>query len=215
MGRRGMIATSQALASAAGLRVLCDGGNAVDAAVTAAAVLTVVEPSMTGIGGDLLAMVWDAKTGSVHALDSTGRSAHKATPGEYARRGLRQMPADGPLTVDVPGVVEGWSQLLGRFGTISIATALAPAIAYARDGFPVQEIVAANWLESAGRLALDPAAARTFLPDGRAPKAGEMFANPRLAATLDLIADGGRDAFYTGAIAQAIAEDMRSRNGLL
>jgi gamma-glutamyltranspeptidase/glutathione hydrolase len=215
MGRRGMIATSQALASAAGLRVLCDGGNAIDAAVTAAAVLSVVEPSMTGIGGDLLALVWDGKTARVHALDSTGRSAHKATPGEYARRGLRQMPVDGPLTVDVPGVIEGWSQLLNRFGTISLAKALAPATVYARDGFPVQEIIAAHWREAAGRLASDPAAARTFLPGGRAPRAGELFANRRLAATLDLIADRGRDAFYTGAVAQAIAADMRARDGLL
>ena len=215
MGRRGMIATSQALASAAGLRVMSAGGNAIDAAVTAAAVLTVVEPSMTGIGGDLLAMVWDARSGAVHALDSTGRSPHKATPGEYARRGLRQMPVDGPLTVDVPGVVDGWSQLLDRFGTISLAKALEPAVAYARDGFPVQEIIAANWHESAGRLALDPAAARTFLPNGRAPRAGEIFVNPWLAATLDSIADGGRDAFYRGPIAQAIVADMRRRDGLL
>jgi gamma-glutamyltranspeptidase/glutathione hydrolase len=170
---------------------------------------------MTGIGGDVLAMVWDGKTGTVHALDSTGRSSHKATPQEYARRGLQEMPAGGPLTVDVPGVVEGWSQLLDRFGTISLAQALAPATTYARDGFPVQEIIAADWRASAERLTLDPAAARTFLPNGRAPRAGEIFANPRLAATFDLIADGGRDAFYTGPIARAIAADMRSRDGLL
>lgn len=215
MARRGMIATSQALASSAGLRVLADGGNAIDAAVTAAAVLAVVEPSMTGIGGDLLAMVWDAKTSALHALDSTGRSSHSATPQEFTRRGLQQMPASGPLAVDVPGVVEGWHQLLRRFGTMTLAKALAPATTYARDGFPVQEIIAADWRAAAERLALDPAAARTFLPNGRAPLAGEIFANPRLAATLDLIADGGRDAFYTGAIARAIAADMRSRDGLI
>jgi gamma-glutamyltranspeptidase/glutathione hydrolase len=215
MARRGLMATSQALASAAGLRALQDGGNAIDAAVTAAAVLAVVEPSMTGIGGDLLAMVWDAKGGKLHALDSTGRSPHAATPQEYARRGLNQMPAGGPLTVDVPGVVDGWNELLARFGTVSLASALQPAIAYARDGFAVQEIIAANWHESAERLAQDPAAARTFLPNGRAPKAGEIFANPRLAASLDLIATGGRDAFYNGPVARAIVADMRARDGLL
>ena len=133
-----MIATSQALASSAGLKVLQDGGNAVDAAVTAAAVLAVVEPSMNGIGGDLLAIVWDTKNKRVHALDATGRSAYAATPEEFARRGLASMPGDGPLPVDVPGVVDGWDQLLVRFGTIPLAAALQPAIRYARDGFPVQ-----------------------------------------------------------------------------
>ena len=128
VGRHGMIATSQTLASAAGLRVLQDGGNAIDAAVTAAAVLAVVEPSMNGIGGDLLAIVYDAKTRKVYGLDSTGRSAYAATPEEFARRGLQEMPGKGVLTVDVPGVVEGWHQLLTRFGTISLAKAMAPAI---------------------------------------------------------------------------------------
>ena len=131
-----MIATSQTLASAAGLRVLQEGGNAVDAAVTAAAVLAVVEPSMNGIGGDLLAIVFDAKTKQPYGLDSTGRSAHAATPEEFARRRMTEMPTKGVLTVDVPGVVEGWHQLLTRFGTISLSSALAPAIRFARDGFP-------------------------------------------------------------------------------
>jgi gamma-glutamyltranspeptidase/glutathione hydrolase len=211
----GMIATSQALASAAGLKALQDGGNAIDAALTAAAVLSVVEPSMTGIGGDLFAIVWDAKANKLHALDSCGRSAFAATPDEYARRGWQQMPGAGPLAVSVPGVVDGWHQLLNRFGTISLANALQPAIRYARDGFPVQEIIAADWKASERRLAEDPAAARTFLPRGRAPAAGEIFANPNLARSLKLIAEAGRDAFYTGPIARAIAADMKARNGLL
>ena len=210
-----MIATSQALASAAGLKVLQDGGNAIDAAITAAAVLAVVEPSMNGIGGDLLAIVWDAKTSALYALDATGRSAYRATPEDFAARGLTQMPGGGVLAVDVPGVVEGWSQLLARFGTIPIGTALQPAIRYARDGFPVAEIMAKDWQDAAERLAHDRAAARTFLPDGRAPRHGEVFANPRLAASLELIANDGRDAFYTGAIARAIVADMRERDGLL
>jgi gamma-glutamyltranspeptidase/glutathione hydrolase len=215
VGRNGMIATSQALASAAGLKVLQDGGNAIDAAVTAAAVLAVVEPSMNGIGGDLLAIVWDAKTRKVHALDATGRSAYTATPEEFAKRGLTSMPGGGVLTVDVPGVVDGWHQLLARFGTITMARALQPAIKYARDGFPVQEIMADDWQDAADRLAQDPAAAKTFLPDGAAPKHGEIFANPRLANSLELIAKSGRDAFYKGPIARAIVADMRARDGLL
>jgi gamma-glutamyltranspeptidase/glutathione hydrolase len=215
VGKNGMIATSQALASAAGLKVLQDGGNAIDAAITAAAVLAVVEPSMNGIGGDLLAIVWDAKSKRVHALDATGRSAYAATAEEITRRDHKTMPGSGVLTVNVPGVVEGWHQLLSRFGTITMAQALQPAIRYARTGFPVQEIMADDWNDAAKRLAQDPAAARTFLPNGTAPKHGEMFANPNLANSLELIAKGGRDAFYKGPIARAIIADMRARNGLL
>lgn len=215
VARHGMIATSQALASAAGLKALQDGGNAIDAAITAAGVLAVVEPSMNGIGGDLLAIVWDAKTKRIHALDATGRSAYAATADAFAKRGITEMPGRGPLSVTVPGVVDGWQQLLTKFGTISLAKALEPAIGYARDGFPVQEIMADDWNDAAKRLAQDPAAARTFLPGGRAPGHGEIFANPRLAASLELIAKGGRDAFYKGPIARAIIADMRARDGLL
>ncbi|HUE88648.1 MAG TPA: gamma-glutamyltransferase [Vicinamibacterales bacterium] len=215
VARNGMIATSQALASAAGLEALQDGGNAIDAAITAAAVLAVVEPSMNGIGGDLLAIVWDAKTKRIYALDATGRSAHTATPEEFAKRGLESMPGSGPLPVDVPGVVDGWHQLLTRFGTISMSRALQPAIRYARDGFPVQEIMARDWANAAKRLSQDPAAAATFLPDGQPPGHGEIFANPRLAKTLERLAKGGRDEFYKGTIARAIIADMRARNGLL
>jgi gamma-glutamyltranspeptidase / glutathione hydrolase len=215
VARNGMIATSQALASAAGLKVLQDGGNAVDAAITAAGVLAVVEPTMNGIGGDLFAIVYDAKTKKLHAIDASGRSAHTATPEAFARRGVEQMPGNGVLSVNVPGVVEGWSQLLQRFGTIPMAKALQPAIRYARDGFPVQEILADDWNDSTKKLQQDPAAAATFLPNGRAPKMGEIFQNPRLAKTLELIAAGGRDAFYKGPIARALVADMRARNGLL
>ena len=215
VGRQGMIATSQTLASAAGLKVFQDGGNAIDAAVTAAAVLAVVEPSMNGIGGDLLAIVYDAKTKKVYGLDSTGRSAYAATPEEYAKRGLKEMPGRGVLTVDVPGVVEGWHQLLTRFGTISLAKAMAPAIRIARDGFPVAELMADDWQDSMKTLAADPATAATFLPDGKAPKQGDIFANPRLSRTMEAIAKEGRDAFYKGSIARAIVADLKQRNGLL
>lgn len=215
VGRRGMIATSQSLASAAGLKVLQSGGNAIDAAVTAAAVLAVIEPSMNGIGGDLLALVFDPKTSKVHGLDSTGRSANAATPQEYKRRGLTEMPGRGVLTVDVPGVVDGWHQLLQRFGTITLAQALAPAIMCARDGFPVAELMAGEWLNNLETLAADPHTAATFLPNGRPPRHGELFANARLARSLELIANEGRDAFYHGSIAAAIVADIKRRNGLL
>lgn len=215
VGRRGMIATSQSLASAAGLRVLQDGGNAIDAAVTAAAVLAVVEPSMNGIGGDLLAIVYDAKTKQVCGLDSTGRSAYAATPEEFARRGLQEMPGRGPLTVDVPGVVEGWHQLLTRFGTISLGRAVGPAIDFARDGFPVAELMAEAWKDNEQALSSDPATAATFLPAGQPMAHGDIFANPRLARSLEAIGTDGRDAFYQGSIARAIVADLKARQGLL
>jgi len=215
VARNGMIATSQALASVAGLKAMQDGGNAIDAAITAAAVLAVVEPSMNGIGGDFFALVYDAKTKKVYGLDSAGRSSHRATPAEFARRGVTRVPEGGPLSVDVPGVVEGWSQMLSRFGTIPLAKALQPAIGYARDGYGVHEIVAAEWEAAAVKLAKDPAAARTFLREGRAPRNGEVFQNPNLAKSLELIAKEGRDAFYKGALAQAIAADMKARDGLI
>ena len=215
VGRNGMIATSQSLASGAGLKVIHDGGNAIDAAVTAAAVLAVVEPSMNGIGGDLLAIVHDGATGQVYGLDSTGRSAYAATPEEFAKRQLTEMPSRGVLTVDVPGVIEGWHQLLTRFGTLTLAQAMAPAIALAHEGFPVAELVAADWRENVPTVAADPMTAATFLPNGKAPRHGDVFANPRLARTLETIANEGRDAFYKGSIARAIVDDITLRKGLL
>lgn len=215
VGRHGMIATSQSLASAAGLKVLQDGGNAIDAAVTAAAVLAVIEPSMNGIGGDLLAIVYDAKTRKVYGLDSTGRSAYAATPEEFKKRGITEMPGRGVLTVDVPGVVEGWDQLLKRFGTIDLARAVGPAIKYARDGFPVAELMANEWSDNEKTLAADKHTADTFLPNGKPMKQGDVFANPRLARSLEQIAKDGRDAFYKGSIARAIVADIKARDGLL
>ena len=215
MARRGMIATSQPLASAAGLQVLREGGNAVDAAVTAAAVLSVVEPTMNGIGGDLFAIVYDAKTKRLAGLNASGRAGRAATPEEFRRRGVGTMPERGVLAVTVPGVVDGWSELLARHGTIGLARALQPAIEYARDGFPVPEIIATMWKDNETVLQADPPAARAFLPGGRAPATGQVFANPALARTLEAIARGGRDAFYRGPIAAAIANDMRRRDGLL
>jgi gamma-glutamyltranspeptidase / glutathione hydrolase len=215
MARNGLIATSQPLASAAGLRVLQQGGNAIDAAVTAAAVLAVVEPTMNGPGGDLFALVHDPKTGRVRALNASGRAPAAATLDEFRRRKLDAIPYRGELSVSVPGVVDGWNELLTTHGTITLAQALAPAIRYARDGFAVSEIISVQWKDAEGTLSRDAGASATFLPGGKAPAAGEVFRNPRLGATLEAIAKGGRDAFYRGPIGRAIADDMKRRHGLL
>jgi gamma-glutamyltranspeptidase/glutathione hydrolase len=215
LARNGVIATSQPLASAAGLRVLQNGGNAVDAAVTAAAVLAVVEPTMNGLGGDLFAIVYDAKTKTLKGLNASGRSPAAATPAEYRRRKLEAIPYRGELSVSVPGVVDGWHELLARHGTIPLAKALEPAISYAREGFAISEIISYQWRDAAPVLAQDPLAASVYLPGGKPPAAGDVFRNPPLAATLAQLAAGGRDAFYRGPIGQAIAADMKRRNGLL
>jgi gamma-glutamyltranspeptidase/glutathione hydrolase len=215
LARRGAIATSQPLASAAGLAVLESGGNAIDAAVTAAAVLAVVEPTMNGIGGDLFAIVYNGKTKTLQGLNSSGRAGTLATPEAFAARGLKAVPDRGPLAVTVPGVVAGWDALLKRHGTITLAKAIAPAIGYARDGFAVSEIIAEQWLDVEAILAKDPPAASVFLPGGHAPRTGQVFKNPKLAATLDVLARDGRDAFYKGAIGQAIAADLKQRGGFV
>ncbi|HEY6214633.1 MAG TPA: gamma-glutamyltransferase [Vicinamibacterales bacterium] len=215
MGRNGMIATSQPLASAAGLKVMQEGGNAIDAALAAAAVLAVVEPSMTGIGGDLFAIVYDAKTKTLHGLNASGRSAYTATPAEYARRGQQRMPGSGVLSVTVPGVVSGWAELLEKYGSVPMSRIVAPAVGYARDGYPVSEIISGQWRASERKLAADPVTAATFLPNGHPLQPGEIFKNPNLANTLEMIGKGGRDAFYKGPIARAIVADMKKRDGLL
>ena len=215
LARHGVIATSQPLATAAGLRVLQAGGNAIDAAVTAAAVLSVVEPTMNGPGGDLFAMVYSAKDHKVHGLNASGRAPALATLDEFKRRGLKSIPLRGELSVSVPGVVDGWNELLTKYGTRTLAQALEPAVMYAREGYPVSEIIAMQWQAVESVLARDSYAAKTFLIDGRAPAAGEIFRNPPLARSLEEIAKGGRDVFYKGAIAKAIASDMQRRNGLI
>jgi gamma-glutamyltranspeptidase/glutathione hydrolase len=215
MARNGAIATSQPLATAAGLKVLQSGGNAIDAAVTAAAVLSVVEPTMNGAGGDLFAIVYSAKDKKVHGLNASGRAPAAATPEEFKKRGIQRIPLRGELSVSVPGVVDGWSELLAKHGTRTLAQALEPAIKYARDGYAVSEIIADQWKSVESLLAQDPNAASTFLINGKAPAPGDVFKNPKLAASLELIAKEGRDAFYKGAIAKAIADDMLRRKGLI
>ena len=215
LARRGVIATSQPLASAAGLEVLQRGGTAIDAAVTAAAVLAVVEPTMTGPGGDVFAIVYDAKSKTLRGLNSSGRAGSGADADALLLAGVTDMPGDGGGAVTVPGAVAGWAELLERHGTISLKAALAPAIAYAREGYPLAEIVADQWARAIDVVADDRVAAAVFLPNGRAPRHGEIFRNPDLAQTLAEIGEGGRDAFYKGRIGAAIVAAVRQRGGFL
>jgi gamma-glutamyltranspeptidase/glutathione hydrolase len=211
--RHGVLATSQPLASAAGLQVLQSGGNAIDAAVTAAAVLGVVEPTMTGAGGDVFAIIYDARTKTLRGLNSSGRAGAHANADMLLAKGITTMPAEGVFPITVPGAVAGWAELLERHGTITLARALEPAIGYARDGFPVSEIIGAQWEAATPRL--EATAAAVFLPGGRAPRPGAIFRNPDLANTLEQIARDGRDAVYRGPIGAAIAADLQKRGGFL
>jgi gamma-glutamyltranspeptidase / glutathione hydrolase len=208
----GMVATSQPLASAAGLRILQEGGNAVDAAVAAAATLCVVEPMMVSPGGDLFAMVWDAKRKELRGINASGRSPKAISIDELKRRGINRMPSDGIYTVTVPGVVDGWAKLLERYGTMKLDRVLRPAIEYAERGFPVTDVIASDW-QAALSYKDEPDFAATFLPHGRPPEPGEIFANKNLAGTLKKIAAGGPDAFYRGEIAAKIVKFAQGKGG--
>ncbi len=210
-----MIATSQPLASAAGLDVLRHGGNAIDAAVTAAAVLSVTEPHMTGIGGDMFALVWLAREGKLVALNASGRAGSLMTRETLAARGFKSGSQQGVMSITVPGALAGWDRLVRTYGTRSLADALGPAIAYARDGFPVSPIIAAQWAAQTELLRHDPGATATFLPGGRAPAAGETFRNPDYARTLETIARDGIGAFYGGAIGERIVARLRELGGFI
>ena len=212
----GMIATSQPLATAAGLAVLERGGNAFDAAVTAAAVLNVVEPMMTGIGGDMFALVWVAKEHRLIALNASGRAGSLMTREALLARGHRSMPEETVEDVTVPGALSGWDALLTRYGTITLAQALQPAIGYADEGFPVTPIIARDWADQAAKLARDSGARATFLVDGtRAPRAGEWFRNPDLARSLREVAAQGPAALYGGDLGQRIVARVRELGGYL
>jgi gamma-glutamyltranspeptidase/glutathione hydrolase len=211
----GMVATSQPLASAAGLEVLRRGGNAVDAAVAAAAVLSVTEPHMTGIGGDMFAIVWLARERKLVALNASGRAGSLMTRETLLARGFRAGSQQGVMSVTVPGALAGWDLLVRTHGRRSLAQALGPAISYARDGFPVTPIIAAQWGNETAFLQRDPSAAATFLPNGHAPKAGEWFRNPDYARTLQVIADSGIGTFYGGSIGRRIVERLTALNGFL
>jgi gamma-glutamyltranspeptidase/glutathione hydrolase len=209
----GMVAASQPLAAQVGIDILKAGGNAIDAAVAVNAVLGLVEPHMNGVGGDLFAIVWDAETEQLYGLNATGRAPYEINRQVFERQGLERVPGTGPLTWTVPGAVDGWAQLLERFGTMSFADVLAPAIAYGRDGFPVSEVIQGQWAGSERTLAEWPTSAATYLPNGRPPALGELFKNPGLVRTYEAIAQGGRDAFYKGEIARKIVAFSESNGG--
>jgi gamma-glutamyltranspeptidase / glutathione hydrolase len=214
LARHGMAATSQPLASATAIRVLQNGGNAIDAAIAANAVIGVVEPMSCGIGGDLFAIVWDAKSKKLYGLNASGRAPYAATIELYRTKGLTEIPTQGPLSWSVPGCVDGWETLRARFGTKPLADLLAPAIAYAEEGFPVSEIIAADWKGSAPALARVPTSAACFLPGDKPPAFGEVFKNPGLAHSLRLISEHGREAFYRGPIGDAIVSYSEKVGGL-
>jgi gamma-glutamyltranspeptidase/glutathione hydrolase len=211
----GIVAAEQPLAARAGTAVLEKGGNAVDAAVAANAMMGLVAPMMNGVGGDLFAMVYDAKTGKVYGLNASGWAPRGLTPAFLRSKGARGMPGSGIHSVTVPGAVAGWDALLSRFGKKSFADVLAPAIASAKTGFPVTELFGENWELTAGYLSRNREAARVFLPGGRAPAVGEIFRNRDLAGTLEEIARDGHDAFYKGAIAKQIIETSDRLGGTM
>ncbi len=216
MSSQGMVATSHPLAARIGLDVLKRGGNAIDAAIATNAALGLMEPMSCGIGGDLHALVWDASERKLHALNASGRAPFRATRGLFADRGLKEIPMFGPLSWSVPGCVDGWEELRSRFGTMKLAELLEPSIQYAEDGAPVPETIARAWAkaEADGRLAITADALKTYLPGGRAPKAGEVFQNENLARSYRALAKGGRDAFYKGAIAREIVAFSAKHGGL-
>lgn len=215
MTRYGIVAASQPLAAMAGIQVLERGGNAVDAAIATNAMLGLMEPTSNGIGGDLFAIVYEAKTGRLFGLNSSGWAPQGLTPEFLASKGIKEMPERGVHTVTVPGAVAGWAALRDRFGTLPFSTLLAPAIYYAEKGVPVNEVTAGLWGHSVSMLGANPDAAATFLIDGRAPHAGEVFHNPGLAASLRRIAAGGRDGYYRGATAEAIVSASRELGGAM
>ncbi|MDP2876310.1 MAG: gamma-glutamyltransferase, partial [Holophaga sp.] len=216
VAQHGMACTSQPLATQIALDILKKGGSAVDAAIAANAALGLMEPTGSGMGGDLFAIVWDAKTKKLHGLNASGRSPKSLTLEQFKKLGLKQIPAHGPLPVSVPGCVDGWFELHGKFGKLPMTELLAPATKYAREGFPLSDLIAYYWNRSVPALGKFPGFLETYTVDGkRAPRHGEIFRNPRLANTFDLIAKGGRDAFYKGEIARSIAAYMKAQGGFL
>ncbi len=215
LGRRGMVASSQPLATEAGLRILRQGGNAADAAVATAAALNVTEPNMTGIGGDVFALYYDSQTGDVTALNGSGRTPKGLTIAGLERDGIRgEIPLYHAHSVTVPGACAGWFDLIARHGRKSMAEILMPAIELAEEGFPVAPITARLWSGSIAQVRSSPGGA-VFMIDGRGPRPGEIFRNPALAATFKTIAEGGAKAFYEGAIAEAISRLVQAHGGTL
>jgi gamma-glutamyltranspeptidase/glutathione hydrolase len=215
IAQNGMAATSHPLATQVAIDILKKGGSAVDAAIAANACLGLMEPTGNGIGGDLFAIVWDAKTKKLHGLNASGRSPKSLTLDYFLENGYKSIPYYGPLPVSVPGCVDGWYELHGKFGKLSMNENLQPAIDYARNGFPMAELIAYYLEGSAARYEQYPGFKEVFMPNGSTPKKGEIFKNPYLANTLEKIAKGGRDAFYKGDIARTIEAYMKEQGGFL
>lgn len=223
IAQHGMAATSQPLASQVAIDILKQGGNAIDAAIAANAALGLMEPTGCGIGGDLFAIVWDPTTRQVYGLNASGRAPRGLTLADLQQRlqGRTAIPVRGSLSVSVPGAVDGWFELHERFGSLPMADVLAPAIAYAQNGFPLSPIIAADWaanveaFENSDDLEEIDNFRRTFLIDGKAPVAGQVFQNPDLARTYTRLAEGGRDAFYRGELADVMAAYMQRIGGPL
>ena len=215
MGREAAVVSDHVLASAAGAWVLREGGNAVDAAITMAAVLAVVRPHMNGVGGDAFLLIREAATGRVYALNGSGRAGSRATPAFFRGRGLTGVPGTGILSVSVPGAVAAWEDALRRFGTISLARALAPAIEYAEKGFPVSARLAADIEAERSKVARDTALARVFMPGGKVPAVGSVLVQSELGSTLRVIAQHGASALYGGELARRLADFMERQGGLV
>jgi len=207
----GLVASGHHLATTAGVEALRDGGNAIDAAVTAAAVCAVVLPARTSIGGDLFALVHDARSRAITAFNGSGRSPKRMTPDRFPDG----FPERGPQLVTVPGVLAAWSELLARHGTFDLARALDPAMRYAEEGFPVSDLLAAAIAAHRDVLSADPGCAATFLPRGRPPRAGEVLTQPDLARSLGLVADHGAEVFYRGELGELFVSAFEAAGGVL
>jgi gamma-glutamyltranspeptidase/glutathione hydrolase len=215
MTRLGIVAASQPLAAQAGADILARGGNAVDAAIAANAVLGLVEPHYSGIGGDLFAIYYEAKTKKVYGLNAGGWAPSGLTAALLKSKGMSRMPQSGVYSITVPGAVKGWEMLRQRFGALPLSVTLAPAIYYATEGFPVTEVISHYWESGQRKLAADPNTAKTFLPNGHPLKEGEVFRNPDLADSLRRIAANGAAGFYEGQTADAILQVMRDHGGTM
>jgi gamma-glutamyltranspeptidase / glutathione hydrolase len=215
IAEKGMAATSHPLATMAAIDILQAGGNAIDAAIAANACLGLMEPVSCGIGGDLFAIVWDAESMQLFGLNASGRSPYDLTREHLINLGYSKIPPRGPLPVSVPGCVDGWFELHGKFGSVPMETILAPAIRYAREGFAVTEIIAHDWEMNANVLKDFKGFSEVFMPDGKVPVKGEIFKNAGLANTYEQIARQGRDAFYKGEMARVMVDYMKEQGGFL
>ncbi len=215
IAQHGMACTSQPLATQIALDILKKGGTAIDAAIAADAALGLMEPTGSGMGGDLFAIVWDAKTQKLYGLNSSGPSPKSLTLKYFKDHGYKFIPAHGPLPVSVPGCVDGWNELHKKFGKLPVKDILQPAIQYAREGFPVSELIAYYWQLNARILKKYPGFAEIFMPGGKAPSKGEIFKNPALANTLELLTKKGFREFYEGKPAKVIDQYMHENGGFL